>query len=610
MQQLDYFEKILKNIVSDKDLLNLSLKNSSDSFSKLCRAFIIKFYNENKDFNESMSLLNSLKDETCLRLFDKFFNSQSQNVTFNYNRKYKDHIWDIFCPEALESYNKPEEIKNKILRKRKLTNLKESKNHLTNPAKEILFLSNVLITTPIDYFSPNIPIEIKDELQKFKNVRQNYWYDHPIPLDATINENEIIYGLKNLDEAIAYEAQRNNIKISDKIKLVLSVSVTHNGLEKIALEFVKLIIKNSLNLEFSEVYLYDEDICNKIYSTIFQKNDKFNNLLGVNGNYGRHYTFLKYILLIYNKVINSDFRYSFKIDLDQVFDQKMLLKNTGFSIFEIFKNQKFWGGTATDFEGRKVDLGLLAGALVNKNDISKDLFTPDVQRPKINNFASDLSSKRIFCPEWPQSLSTEAELMYKSNDIQRIHVTGGTTGITVESLKKWAPFTPSFVNRAEDQAFVISSIYENEYLSHCHAKNLVMRHDKHAFAQKSIEMSKFGKEIGNLERILIFSNYFEAHELDFKILKEHFWPFTSVFSTKHAEFLVGLIFLIDGCFNGEQYVSSGAKRLLDTQKFCKTKLNAQYKTEKLFWREFVDRLEFFDDKNHRLKSIINSTKIL
>ena len=74
--------------------------------------------------------------------------------------------------------------------------------------------------------------------------------------------------------------------------------------------------------------------------------------------------------------------------------------------------------------------------------------------------------------------------------------------------------------------------------------------------------------------------------------------------------VVGLIFLIEGCFNGEDYVSLGAKRLLDTQKFCKIKLNAQYKTEKRFWREFVDRLEFFDDKNHLLKSIINSTKIL
>ena len=69
-----------------------------------------------------------------------------------------------------------------------------------------------------------------------------------------------------------------------------------------------------------------------------------------------------------------------------------------------------------------------------------------------------------------------------------------------------------------------------------------------------------------------------------------------------------LISIIVNCFNGEKYVSLGAKRLLDTQKFCKTKLHAQYKTEKRFWREFVDRLEFFNDVNHGLKSIINSTK--
>ena len=73
--------------------------------------------------------------------------------------------------------------------------------------------------------------------------------------------------------------------------------------------------------------------------------------------------------------------------------------------------------------------------------------------------------------------------MYRSDDIQRIHVTGGTTGITVESLK-WTPFTPSFVNRAEDQAFVISSINENEYLSHYHANNLIMRRYKHSLLKK------------------------------------------------------------------------------------------------------------------------------
>ena len=82
MQQFDYFEKILKNIVFEKDLSSLSLKNSSDSFSKLCRAFVIKFYNNNKDYNESVSILNSLEDDLSLRLFDKFFNSESQKNNF------------------------------------------------------------------------------------------------------------------------------------------------------------------------------------------------------------------------------------------------------------------------------------------------------------------------------------------------------------------------------------------------------------------------------------------------------------------------------------------------------------------------------------------------
>ena len=104
MQQFDHFEKILKNVVFEKDLSSLSLKNSSDSFSKLCRAFVIKFYNNNKDYSKSVSILNSLVDNPSLRLFDKFFNSDYQKITFNHNRKNKDHIWDILCPEAHEAF--------------------------------------------------------------------------------------------------------------------------------------------------------------------------------------------------------------------------------------------------------------------------------------------------------------------------------------------------------------------------------------------------------------------------------------------------------------------------------------------------------------------------
>ena len=609
MQEYKYIEKILSNLISERELSHLSLDKSNDNSSKLFRSFIIQFFKKNPNHIQSLDILKSEENNPSLKLFKKFFGMDIKNISYKYEAQSKKNLWNLFCPEASEASEDPNALKEKLLKKRKLSNLNQSKKTLLNPSKEILFSSNVLITTPSDFLSPKIPEEIKYEVQEFKNINQSFWYDHPIPLDASNDENEIIYGLENLDNSIALETQRNNIDKFSKITLILSVSVTHLGLEKIALKYLKYIIKNYIKLEHIDVFLFDEDACNKITSILFPNKDQTNNIMGVNGNYGRHFTFLKYILLVWNKFVDSNMRYSFKIDLDQIFDQEVLLKTTSYSIFEIFKNQKYWGGTANDPDGNKVDLGLLAGALVNKKDISQDLFTPDVKRPVNKDLFSKLSSKKIFCSEWPQSISTETELMYRSDDIQRVHVTGGTTGITLDSLKKWAPFTPSFINRAEDQAFVISTIQENGYLTHCHGKDLIMRHDKHAFATKSIEMSKFGKEIGNLERILLFSYLANEHELGYDKLKHRLWPFTSSFLSKYPEFLTGLIFLIDGCFNGGDYVSSGSRRLMDTHLFCKTKLNTQLQNEKFFWKEFVERLENFKDVNNNLKSIINSNKI-
>ena len=609
MQNFDYLKNILNSFLSEDDIYNLDINNSPDDQSRLFKSYLIQLFDKGQNYQNTLSILNSQINNQNLQLFERLFDVDNKKFFKSIQSKSKDNIWDLFCPEALEASRDPDGLSIQLLKKRKLYNIQESKNVLTSPYKEILFTSNVLITTPSDFSSPNIPEEINQELQEFKNTNQSFWYDHPISLDALKQENEIIYGLENLDRALAFEVQRNNIDKQGKITLVLSVSVTHKGLESIALKYLELIIKKHLKLKHINVFLFDENTCNKITSIIFPDKDQINNIMGVNGNYGRHFTFLKYILLLWNKFVNSKIRYSFKIDLDQIFDQEVLLKTTGFSIFDIFKNQKYWGGTAVDYEGNKVDLGLLAGALVNKKDISQGLFTPDVKRPVNNDLFSKLSSKKIFCPEWPQSISTETELMYRSNDIQRIHVTGGTTGITLDSLLKWAPFTPSFINRAEDQAFGISTIQENEYLSHSHGKDLIMRHDKHAFATKSIDLSKFGKEIGNLERILLFSYYAKEHQLGYDKLKHRLWPFTSSFMSKNPELLTGLIFLIDGCFNGGDYVNSGSKRLMDTHIFCKTKLNSQLQSEKIFWKELVERLENFKDFNNGLKSIISSNKI-
>ena len=88
--------------------------------------------------------------------------------------------------------------------------------------------------------------------------------------------------------------------------MILSLSVTHNGLEKFARKYIEFLIKEKLNLKFIKVFVFDENKSSQIINTIFPKNNSFEEYFGVNGNYGRHYTFLKYILLLWNKVIDKN----------------------------------------------------------------------------------------------------------------------------------------------------------------------------------------------------------------------------------------------------------------------------------------------------------------
>jgi hypothetical protein len=123
----------------------------------------------------------------------------------------------------------------------------------------------------------------------------------------------------------------------------------------------------------------------------------------------------------------------------------------------------------------------------------------------------------------------------KDNPIIRYHVTGGTNGILVEDLINFKPFTPSFIGRAEDQAFIISVLNKKvhgKYLRYYHNDKLVMRHDKHNLIKKTIEKSKIEKLIGDYERILLFS-YYATDILDnYDFIKEELFPFTGCFITK------------------------------------------------------------------------------
>ncbi|MEE9584611.1 MAG: hypothetical protein V3W51_03940, partial [Candidatus Brocadiales bacterium] len=202
-----------------------------------------------------------------------------------------------------------------------------------------------------------------------------------------------------------------------------------------------------------------------------------------------------------------------------------------------------WGAEGTDAGGRPVHLGLIAGALVNDRDLTNSIFTPDVKYPSPPFKGEDT----VFCSRLPQALSTAAEMMTRyrhsgedadaggdgtSSCIHRIHVTGGTNGILIDALRKYRPFTPVFVGRAEDQAYLLSVLFpqgQEPALRYAHKDGLFMRHDKESFAGDAIRAAATGKLVGDYQRILLFSHYARSLPWDLERIKEKIDPFTGSF---------------------------------------------------------------------------------
>ncbi len=582
----DRLSYIVSYLIPKNEFSKINLEKAVDIYAQFCRAWLIQFLPSHPQYSKAQKILKQNKNSDCLTFLETI--DFQEEILLDLNSKNR-HLWENFCPAAKIAQENPEFLAKLLSDKRQLKNLKKAKLQLTQPESELLLSSNILISPPIDAKSKNIPPQYLREALNFARKEQNYWYDHPISIDASIEENEILYGLQKLDEAIDFEKNRGIIKPHAKISMILSISVTHIGMEELAERYVADLINENLRIKNLNLYLFNEIRCREIISTICPNQEKAYSVFGVNGSYGRHFSFLKAMLAIWNKAINSKIKFTFKIDLDQVFDQDFLVNQTGKTAMQLLCNP-YWGGLATDSNGKIVDLGMIAGGLINQSDASKGDFIPDVKRPNAQEILSDVSSKRIFCSQWPQSISTEAEIGCLRNDFQRVHVTGGTTGICLDSLIKWRPFTPTFISRAEDQAFALSAFKENTYLCHLHAPGLIMRHDKNSFAGRAIANATNSKAIGDIERILLFSNYANILSVERSKVSEHVWPFTSSFINENPEILAGLIFALDGASIGADYVVEGSKRLLSTMQFCRAEIKTQLDCEIEGWKLYYDNL--------------------
>jgi len=458
-------------------------------------------------------------------------------------------VQKLFFPEGLGLLSEDDRCRQeRLLRNRRAVAIgRPNDSPIADPAREILFTSNILVTVPLDSAKAGDTPGLRELVGGITPGAQKYWYDHPIPIGIAADRNEALYGMRGLDRMMAYEKESGHVPSDARLTCLLSASTTHDELHAIVKDYFELEFRANGPWENLDLFLFSETDCRLIVEKVleplvaeFMPRAGAEDLLavfGVDGEYGRHYSFLKAVAAFWQVFIDPQVKATFKIDLDQVFDQQALVRETGHSALEHFKTA-LWGAEATDNLGRPVRLGMIAGALVNHDDIAQSLFTPDVKYPEPDDLSAD---ELIFCSRLPQALSTAAEMMCRydsdgldgiSRALQRVHVTGGTNGILIEALRAYRPFTPSVIGRAEDQAYLMSVLFgKKPHLRYLHKPGLIMRHDQQVLAGEAVQAASVGKMVGDYVRILQFSYYARALPWPPEETKALLDPFTGCFIT-------------------------------------------------------------------------------
>lgn len=524
-------------------------------------------------------------------------------------------LWSVLFPEGVGILGHEEERIAELRARRTVSITRPNPRPITDPAREVLFTSNVLLTVPsasTDIDALPYPEKLRRQIRLAAAEPQEHWYDHPIQIGVEPDRNELLYGLRGLDRAMEFERSRD--PSVGRMTVLLSVSVTHARLQQVAHEYVREELRRSQGMRNLQVHVFTERDTSRLVREVLapvagaDAEALMSRVFGTDGEYGRHYSFLKAVAAFWHVLIDPGVRATFKIDLDQVFAQDVLVAQTGATALEHLATP-LWGATGLDSSGSEVELGMIAGALVNERDIGRGLFTPDVDFPS----GPGALDEYAFFSRLPQALSTRAEMMERYDSaardgrrtcLERVHVTGGTNGILVDSLRRHRPFTPTFVGRAEDQAYLMSVLGDGlvapgSRLAYLHAAGLIMRHDKEAFAGEAIAAARVGKLIGDDVRILLFSAY--AETLDRERVKALLDPFTGCFISRLpvTVVLLRLALRIVGAFQrgdprlGRDLAENGAERIAQAISFTEDRdaFKRILANERLGWMHYYDALD-------------------
>ena len=151
-------------------------------------------------------------------------------------------VWKAFFPEALHLDDNPEKQIELLRKSRRIDIRNLVDDPITDVPGQLVFTSNVLLSPPVSSTSVDASKELREIIQSADEVNQEsqqYWYDHPIPIGVPPQNDEVVYGLKGMAQALAFEKKHGTAHPSDRLTMLLSVSVTHRGLHRWAGPWLK-----------------------------------------------------------------------------------------------------------------------------------------------------------------------------------------------------------------------------------------------------------------------------------------------------------------------------------------------------------------------------------
>lgn len=629
------FENFLK--IDDNNIKNINKDNIVKFLFNLGVSQFINYYKKNYNYlyNKFIEIKNLIKKIKLKENNKNKTNNETSNNNNNNNNRntiidnIAKLISEIFLPELEIEENeilnkwKIEIIKNKNRELKPqdfiiqlnglytLSSFSNIKNRIRNYEKYLNNLNNFKNINKSESLNSSerkkIIEDYKNLIQEYKKIENNPGerigvYDHPVEIFCEKKEHELLNFLEEFDNDISFEKTKNVFNKNYKVPVIISISTTHKNLELIVSKWVRFEIKN-LNLKNLNIFILDNEVIEQLKKELFKNQNKFE-LFTVEGNYSNHFNALKYMQLIFEKGFNI--KAGFKLDTDEGINSENLYSVTSRTWFQTLCNKSI-GNIAKAGNGKKFKLSFIIGEYVNNIDIMKTgyknaLFESDVKPPSTYNNNMIFFNKGFAHAKATSIYNKFSKYKFEknnsefdSNSISHPVVKGGGYGIENSGLKKYTPFCPSFITRAEDQAFYYSGFSKG--IRGIFIETLRITHYKEKYSH-SEEKTTFDRLIEDIHRLILFSEIGK-----FLNNKNYLDPLPGVFISNMA-FCQSFITIVYNTFllilknqyeNGEYLLYNGVERLLYLHKFLQTNnIKNIYKKEEMHWQDFVKTVEKLD----------------